>query len=238
VEQLPLPMQLAPEANLDSFIAGPNAEALAACTGWADGEGEPFALVCGFPGTGKTHLLQAACQAALAAGHPAQYLPLRLAGLTPEVLSGLEGVGRIALDDCDAVAGDAAWEWALFTLYNRLRDSGGGLLASAGQPAAALPFALPDLRSRLGWGPCYRLQPLGEADCERLLCSAAGRRGLRLGPDLVDYLMRRLSRDPGSLLAFLAALDQASLAACRAPSIPLARQVLQDLSGAGRLDPR
>ena len=68
-------MQLAPEANLDSFIAGPNAEALAACTGWADGAGEPFALVCGFPGAGKTHLLQAACQAALAAGHPADTCP-------------------------------------------------------------------------------------------------------------------------------------------------------------------
>ena len=49
--------------------------------------------------------------------------------------------------------------------------------------------------------------------------------------------MRRLSRDPGSLLAFLAALDQASLAARRAPSIPLARQVLADLSGAGLLHP-
>jgi len=236
VEQLPLPIQVAPEASLGNFIPGPNAEALAACAAWANGEGEPFALICGFPGTGKSHLLQAACQTALAAGHPAQYLPLRLPGLTPEVLMGLEAVGRIALDDCDAVAGDAAWEWALFTLYNRLRDSGGGLLVSAVQPAAALPFALPDLRSRLGWGPCYRLQPLGEADCERLLCSAAEHRGLRLEPDLVDYLMRRLSRDPGSLLAFLTALDRASLAAHRAPSIPLARQVIEELSGAGRLD--
>lgn len=238
MEQLPLPIQLAPEANLGSFIPGPNAEALAACTAWAKGEGEPFVLVCGYPGTGKTHLLQASCQGALARGSQAQFLPLRLPGLTPQVLMGLEGVGRIALDDCDAVAGDAAWERAMFTLYNRLRDSGGGLLASAAQPAVALPFNLPDLRSRLGWGPCYRLQPLGEADCEHLLYNAATRLGLRLGPDLVAYLMHRLPRDPGSLLAFLAALDRASLAARRAPSIPLARQVIEDLSGAGRLGPR
>jgi hypothetical protein len=54
----------------------------------------------------------------------------------------------------------------------------------------------------------------------------------------VHYLMRPPPRDPGSLLAFLAALDRASLAARRAPSIPLARQVIADLSGAGGLGQR
>jgi DnaA family protein len=227
MEQLPLPVQLRPEASFGAFVPGPNAESVAALEAWAQGIGEPFVLVCGIPGTGKTHLLQAACQGAVAAGHPAQYLPLHHPGLTPEVLTGLEQVGRIALDDVQAVAGDPAWEGALFTLFNRLRESGGGLLVSADQPAASLPLALPDLRSRLSWGPCYRLQPLGEQDCEDLLCAAAARRGLRLGTDLVDYVMRRLHRDPGSLLAFIEDLDRESLVARRAPSIPLARRVLE-----------
>jgi DnaA family protein len=231
MEQLPLPVQLRPEASFAAFVPGPNDEAVAALQAWAGGAGEPFALVWGFPGTGKTHLLQAACQAAVAAGHPTLFVPLRHSGLTPGVLAGLEEVGRIALDDVQAVAGNAAWEWALFTLFNRLRESGGGLLVSADQPAAALPLALPDLRSRLGWGPGYRLQPLAERDCEDLLRATAARRGLRLGPDLVVYLMRRLARDPGNLLAFLEALDRESLAAQRAPSIPLARRVLAALGG-------
>lgn len=227
MEQLPLPVQLRPEANFAAYVPGANAEARAALEAWGQGTGEPFALVWGPPGTGKTHLLQAACQALVAAGRPAQYLPLRHPCLTPEVLVGLEQVGRIALDDCESIAGDPAWEGALFTLYNRLRESGGGLLASADQPPGSLPLTLPDLRSRLGWGPCYRLQPLGEQDCAELLRSTASRLGLRLKPDLVDYLMRRLTRDPGSLLAFLEDLDRESLAARKAPSIPLARRVLE-----------
>jgi DnaA-homolog protein len=227
MEQLPLPVQLRPEASFAAFVAGPNGEAAAALEAWARGAGEPFALVCGLPGTGKTHLLQAACQAAVSNGRHAQYLPLRHPGLTPEVLSGLEQVGNIALDDAQAVAGAPAWEGALFTLFNRLRESGGRLLVSADQPAASLPLTLPDLRSRLGWGPCYRLQPLRERDCADLLRATAAHRGLRLGPDLVDYLMRRLDRDPGSLIAFLDDLDRESLAARRAPSIPLARRVLE-----------
>ena len=227
MEQLPLPVQLRPEASFGAFVPGSNREAVAALEAWARGLGEPFAFVCGLPGTGKTHLLQAACQAAVSTGRHAQYLPLRHHGLAPEVLAGLEQVGNIALDDVQAVANDAAWEGALFTLFNRLRESGGRLLVSADQPAASLPLALPDLRSRLAWGPCYRLQPLGEQDCEDLLCTTAARRGLRLGPDLVEYLMRRLDRDPASLLAFLDDLDRESLAARRAPSIPLARRVLE-----------
>jgi DnaA family protein len=226
MEQLPLPVQLRPEASFAAFVPGRNAEAVAALESWAQGAGEPFALICGFPGTGKTHLLQAACRTVVAGGGRAQFLPLRHPGLRPEVLAGLEQVGRIAVDDVQAIAGDAAWEGALFTLFNRLRESGGGLLVSADQPAATLPVTLPDLRSRLGWGPCYRLQPLGERDCEDLLCDTAARRGLRLGADLVDYLMRRLARDPGSLIAFLDALDRETLAAQRAPSIPLARRIL------------
>ncbi len=232
MEQLPLPIQLRPEASFAAFVPGSNQEALAALEAWAHGVGEPFILVCGPSGTGKTHLLQAACQAAVASGHPAQYLPLRHPGLTPDVLTGLDQVERIALDDAQAVAGDPAWEGALFTLFNRLRESGGGLLVSADQPAASLPLTLPDLRSRLGWGPCYRLQPLGEQDCEDLLCATAMRRGLRLRPDLVGYLMRRLARDPGSLLAFLEDLDRESLATQRAPSIPLARRILDAGGGA------
>jgi DnaA-homolog protein len=232
MEQLPLPVQLRPDANFAAFLPGPNGEAVAALAAWARGAGEPFASVCGAPSTGKSHLLQAACQAAACDGRRAQYLPLGLPGLTPDILSGLEQAGNVALDDVHAIAGDPHWEGALFTLFNRLREAGGGLLVSADQPAAVLPLTLPDLRSRLGWGPCYRLQPLREQDCEDLLRATAARRGLRLGPGLVDYLMRRLDRDPGSLMAFVEDLDRESLAARRAPSIPLARRVLE-ASGRG-----
>jgi DnaA family protein len=219
-------VQLRPEASFTAFVAGPNAEAVAALRAWARGNGEPFILVCGPRGTGKTHLLQAACQVAVREGRSAQYLPLRHPALTPEALIGLEQTGHLALDDVQTIAGDQIWEGALFTLFNRLRELGGRLLVSADQPAASLPLTLPDLRSRLAWGPGYRLKPLEEPDCEDLLRAAASQRGLRLGPDLLGYLMRRLAREPETLLAFLDDLDRESLAARQSPSIRLARRVL------------
>jgi chromosomal replication initiation ATPase DnaA len=57
-------------------------------------------------------------------------------------------------------------------------------------------------------------------------------RQLRVEPELVAYLVARLDRSFAAASAAVAALDQAALAARRAPTIPLARDVLR---GAGLL---
>jgi DnaA family protein len=133
----------------------------------------------------------------------------------------------VALDDVHAIAGDKTWESGLFDLYNRLRETGRSLLASADSPASELPFTLVDLRSRLCWGPGYRLCPLPEADCERLLLESAKSRGLDLGADAVGYIMRRCPRDAASLLKILDEVDRESLRTKRRPTLWLVRQVLR-----------
>ena len=56
-------------------------------------------------------------------------------------------------------------------------------------------------------------------------------RGLRLEPEIVQYLLRHGRRDLTSLLRTLDALDAASLERKRAITLPLLREVLQrDLS--------
>lgn len=232
MKQLPLAVDLPPRAELEEYLPGPNREAAAAVTAWADGRGDPFIYLFGPSGTGRTHLLQGACRAAAAHGRRALYLPLSHPGLEPTALEGLEGVDAVALDDLQAVADAPAWEHALFDLYNRLRETGRRLLVAADAPVADLALGLPDLRSRLGWGPGYRLRPLGDADCARLLRDAAARRGLTLGEDAVAYLMRRCPREPAPLLGVLDALDRLSLTEKRRPTVPLLRRVL-DAHGRG-----
>lgn len=227
MQQLPLAIQLRPEADFADYLPGPNAEAVAAVSGWSEGSGDPFLHLFGPPGTGKTHLLQAACRAARGRNRAAVYLPLGHPGLAPAVLENLEHADLLAIDDIQVVAGEAAWEQGLFQVYNRLREAGRRLLTSADAPPAELALGLPDLRSRLSWGPGYRLRALGEADCERLLVESAGRRGLELGADAIGYIMRRCPRDPGSLLSLLDELDRMSLRDKRRPSVWLIRQLLQ-----------
>jgi DnaA family protein len=227
MEQLSLAVDLKPESDFAEYLPGPNAEAVAALSAWAACRGEPFLYLFGAPGTGKTHLLHAACRSATANRLAAVYLPLSHAGLDPSALDNLQHCALVALDDINAVAGDLGWERALFSLYNRLREAGCRLLVSADAPSAQLPLQLPDLRSRLGWCPGYQLRRLDDTDCERLLRDAAARRGLRLDATAITYILRRCPRDASRLLALLDRLDQVSLEQKRRPSVRLIGELLK-----------
>lgn len=214
------------EADFAEYFPGPNAEAVAAVVGWSAGSGHDFLYLFGPSGTGKTHLLQAACRGAVSPA-TAIYLPLGQVGMRPAILDDLERADLVALDDIQAVTGDTHWEHALFDLYNRLREAGRRLLVGADTSAMELAVELPDLGSRLASGPGYRLRPLAEADCERLLLQSARRRGLRLRDDAARYILRRCPREPRHLLAMLDRLDKTTLSRKRRPTLSLVRELLR-----------
>jgi DnaA family protein len=225
-DQLPLQISLRPAARLDGYVAGGNAEALHAVTAAAEGHGERFLFLHGPQGAGKTHLLAGACNRAAATARSCVYLPLgELCALSAEVLQGLETMDLVCLDDVERAA-DPAWERALFSLYNVLRDCGGHLIAAAAVPPAALPLGLPDLRSRLAWGLTLSLHPLAGDALAEALRTAALARGLTLSAEVADYLLRRFPRNLPALLEVLERLDQASLAARRPLTLPFVRSAL------------
>lgn len=225
-EQLLLALLTEPGADFATFIAGDNQEVLAQLQDQARGAGEPYLFVHGAAGTGKTHLLQSACRGAVAQGAQAQYLPLTHGGLLPAVLEELDRLDLVALDDLQAVVGDARWEQQLFDLFNRIREQRRRLLVSSDRPIPELPIALPDLQSRLGWGPSYRLRPLDEQHMEQLLIGNALGRGLTLDSETVRYIMQHHTRDTKELISLLDALDHASLMHKKRPSRRLVRDLM------------
>jgi len=227
VRQLPLGVQLGVSLRFETFAAGANAAAIEALRRLADGASTAPVWVYGPPGSGRSHLLQAACAEAGRGGRSAAYLPLaqlRVDG--PQLLDGFEQLALVALDDIDAVAGDAAFESALFTLYNGLAEHGRGLaIASAGSPAATA-VRLPDLASRLAASEVHRLEPLAEPEQADALRRRAERRGLELPDETLAFLTRRAPRDFATLCRMLDALDSESLAAQRRLTVPFVRDWL------------
>lgn len=211
--------------TLGQFLPGGNAVAAGLVAQLAEGGGEPQLYLWGGEGSGKTHLLQGACQRAGDRGLPAAYLSLAEVP-HPGVLEGLEQLGLVALDDVQAVVGQPVWEEALFDLINRLREQAVPLLLAAREPPSALPVRLPDLASRLGWGPVLRLEPLDDETKLALLKSRASERGVDLPDEVGRYLMAHLPRDLPSLLDGLDRLDRASMERQRRITLPLAREVL------------
>uniref|UniRef100_UPI00356A356C DnaA ATPase domain-containing protein n=1 Tax=Halopseudomonas sp. TaxID=2901191 RepID=UPI00356A356C len=74
--QLPLSVKLSDEATFGNFFAGPNEQAVKAVEALADLHASPadFSLyLWGAPGSGRSHLLQAACHQMVEAGGLAMY---------------------------------------------------------------------------------------------------------------------------------------------------------------------
>ena len=144
----------------------------------------------------------------------------------PAMLEGLENMSLIALDDIQKVIGDESWELALFNLYNRVREKGVNLLISSAEPLASLNIKLADLKSRLSWGPIFKLTVLSDKDKQLALQQRAKNRGLDLADDVVAYLLKRSPRDMNSLFALFEKLDKASMVEKRKLTIPFIKDYL------------
>ena len=226
-EQLPLAYAWREGLSFDNFCGAGNAAVVQSLQQGADGSGDQFIYLWGTPGVGKSHLLQAACQRAAQQGRAVAYLPLaEFVEMPVEAFDGLQSLSLVCLDDVQAVAGMAHWEEALFHLYNRLRDSGAVLLAAGDASPAGLAIELPDLRSRLSWGPVFRVQEPQEDEKIHALQARAKARGFDLPDEVAHYLIRRSPRDMASLFALLDRLDQASLAQQRRLTIPFVRNLI------------
>ncbi len=217
MQQLTLDIVAPPEHSFENFVPGDNADALAHLPG-VPGQPVPVYL-WGPPGSGKTHLLQAlAAQVQAAGGRVAWFDADRTLPWTFT-----DGLSLIVLDDCEAY--DAARQQAAFALFVEATTRALPVAAAGRQPPVDLPLR-DDLRTRLGWGPVFALSPLSDAQARAALRREADRRGLFLSDDVMDYLLNRFSRDMKHLMRLLDRIDAYALAAKRAVTLPLLRQML------------
>jgi DnaA family protein len=220
MRQLPLGVRLRAGAVFASFAPGQNAELLTALRSAAG----PVWL-WGAHGTGKTHLLQALC---VDVGDAAAYFPLdRSLALPPEALAGFERSRVLCIDDVDAVAGDQAWEQALFRLFNEAAELRTRLIFTAAVAPRQAAWGLEDWRSRAASCVVYQLRELDDEGRIEALRLRAVQRGLQLPYETSEYLLKRMPRDLPSLLQVLDALDEASMIEQRRLTIPFIRDELE-----------
>ena len=180
----------------------------------------------GQPGSGKTHLLRAACASLQQQGRQAVYLtPASPPSHWPE-LDQLAAMGAGTLLAIDDVQRCKDWQQqALFGLFNAARQQRQAFLAAGDSAPAALPLR-DDLRTRLAWGLALGLQPLDDSERLQALQALAARRGFALGDELSRYILNHHARDMGSLNRLVEQLDTHALERGRAASIPLLKSML------------
>ena len=227
-QQLALAIQLHPEATLEDFHWGDNLLLQQHIYDLLNAKSNQHLIyLWGPPGSGKSHILQAYCQAEKS--RQIIYLPLQmLKDLGPEVIDDLDFRAVLCIDDIDAIAGNRAWEEALLHLYNRVRDNGEGTFIVAAQtPPVDSPIQLADLKSRLSWGLVIQLNELNDDNKIKTLQRHAQKRGFELPTSVVQFLINRCARNMHDLHQLLNCLDETSLAAQRKITIPFVKQILK-----------
>ena len=230
-DQLVFDLAATEPPSFSNFLPGRNAEALASLEALAaGGSTETGILLWGAPGVGKTHLLCAVARAAAAHGASAAYIA-DPGMLLAQDAGSLATKTVVAVDRVDLATPDA--QAIAFRLFNAQKERGGHLLAASRVSPPALPLR-EDLRTRLGWGLVYEILPLDDAEKAAALAAYAAQRGLRLGDDVIGYLLAHGRRDMQALLETLSALDRHSLAVKRPITVPLLRDWLQREIDLGR----
>ena len=225
MSQLALPLQLADHAVFDTFHAIGNEAAADYLSSLSESATTHGAWLWGPTATGKSHLLQAACECF---ADRAVYVPLRdLDGAGPGLLDGLGSRDLVSIDDIDQVAGNEAWERGLFNLFNEVYEAGHQLVVSATSPPRESGILLADLRSRLQRLPAFHLHALDDAQRVAALQLRARHRGLDLPDETARFLLTRSRRDMRSLYELLDKLDLEALRAQRRLTIPFVKSVLE-----------
>jgi DnaA family protein len=219
MKQIPLPIGPAPQPRFDNFLPGANAAAVAHLRDLAPPA--PPVYLWGPAGSGKTHLLRALTSRWQAAGLAVGWFDARDRlpwSLAPDWAA-------VVVDRCEAL--DATGQHAAFTLFVEAATHGTQMVAAGRLPPVDLDLR-EDLRTRLGWGHVFALQPLDEAETRAALRRDADRRGLLLPEEVIAHLLTHFPRDLAHLMTLLDRLDDFGMAEGRRITVPLLRRMLAE----------
>ena len=237
MRQLPLQIELRADASFDSFVAEHESVAMLLfqlqMAIMRNQSGSWY--LHGPDGSGKTHLLQAACRFAHQWERRCVYLDLADSEINawPALLNGLEESDVIALDAVDAVIKDTAWQVALASLLRQAADHGRVMLMAGQIPLVDWPVTEPVLAEQLSAVVPVSLQPVTEPEAQMLALQRHGQlRGLKLPKSVVKYLIRTFDHDLEAALLALQHVERASLIEKRRITLPFVKQVLAQPMGA------
>ncbi len=108
------------------------------------------------------------------------------------------------------IAGEGAEE-AFFHLLNRTAETGQKVAIFSRHALDDIDIALPDLRSRLGTFEVLRIGLPDDAMVSQIIAKAFDERGVRVSPDVIDYLSKRVERSYEAIHKAVEALDVSAL---------------------------
>ncbi len=225
MKQITLDIGISTGPTLTNFFAGPNGAALEHLKLWANSptRSPVPTYLWGESSSGKTHLLKGVAHALREQGAHVGWLDASIH--TPPAFD--DSWSAVLMDDVHlytAVQQHAAFNW----FVNAMTPNVGlqrWVLAAGSMPPADLQLR-EDLRTRLGWGHVFALQVLSEPERRAVLRQEADARGVFLSDEVMDFMLNRFSRDLGSLMELLDAMDGYAMQSKKAITVPLIKAMM------------
>ncbi|MCJ8190026.1 HdaA/DnaA family protein [Sphingomicrobium aestuariivivum] len=156
--------------------------------------------------------------------------PVRTAILTGPRRSGRSLLARQFAEEMDARVFDDAQdhdEEALFHAWNRAQEEGRPLLFVADEAPPHWSPGLPDLNTRLGASPIWRIEAPDDALLGQLFELHFADRGLYLPPEAAAYLVARSERSYWEVERTVEAIDRFAIAERARLTVPTIRRALE-----------
>jgi len=237
------PLMLNNHYTFENFITGPsNRLAHAACVAVSGAPGRAYnpLFIHGSVGLGKTHLLQATCGTALAAGKARQVLYLTCETFANDFLEAVQRgelnsfryryrhVDVLVIDDIQFLAERERSQEEFFHTFNTLYQMQKQIIVSADSPPAEIPSLEERLISRFNWGLVTRIDKPCFETRMAIIRNKAELRGMELIEEVVYFIASRIDTNIRELEGAINKVEGLSRLTGRAVDLALAREALGD----------
>ncbi|MEZ4700544.1 MAG: chromosomal replication initiator protein DnaA [Rhodothermales bacterium] len=245
IKPAPVESNLNPSYTFERFIEG-DCNRLARSASLAIGQQpgatsfNPF-MIYGGVGLGKTHLIQAIGNYALAHHNARSVLYISSERFTNEFVQAIQNnrvsefslfyrqIDLLIVDDVQFFGGKEKTQEEFFHIFNTLHQSGKQIILSADRPPRDIPGIEERLLSRFQWGLSADVQPPEFETRIAILQRRAEDDGIEIARDVVEFIAHHVKSNIRELEGALIRLLAHATLHKREIDLPLAREVLKDL---------
>jgi chromosomal replication initiator protein len=236
-------VRLNPGYVFDSFVEGSgNRLARAAALSVAQNPGHVYnpLFLYGAAGLGKTHLLHAIGQAAVAnhinviCTSAEQFTNEFVAALrertTEEFRNKYRSIGMLLIDDIQFIGGKEQTEESFFHTFNELHNTNRQIVMTSDCPPKSMPLLEDRLRSRFEWGLIVDIQPPDYETRLAILQAKARQKGADVPKDVFELIAKDNQSNVRALEGSLNRVFALSKLLRTSPTLDLATRALEDIA--------
>ena len=235
--------RLNPDYTFDSFVEGSGnrlARASALSVAQNPGHGYNPLFIYGGAGLGKTHLLHAIGQAAIAnhinviCTSAEQFTNEFVAALrdrtSEEFRNKYRSIGMLLIDDIQFIGGKEQTEESFFHTFNELHNTNRQIVITSDCPPKSMPLLEERLRSRFEWGLIVDIQPPDYETRLAILQSKALQKGVNVPMEVFELIARETQSNIRVLEGSLNRVFAFARLLKATPTLEIASKALEDVA--------